>query len=77
MVRRRKGCKTIINCEHTEEKHYAKVGFLSFINQCRACVTSAITNAEERSSLSSASTKTMFIILKGCASLVISHNTLR
>jgi len=25
-IRRRKGCKVIANCEHLEEKHYAKVG---------------------------------------------------
>lgn len=24
MIRRRKGCKVVTNCEHTDEKHYAK-----------------------------------------------------
>lgn len=75
MVRRRKGCKTIINCEHTEEKHYAKVGSFPYLSLCRACVTSATISEEELNSLSSVNTKTMFITLRGCASLVISRNT--
>lgn len=42
-ARKRKGCKVIVNCEHKEEKHYAKVIIvIMLMTVLRECATSAI-----------------------------------
>ncbi|CDW84329.1 UNKNOWN [Stylonychia lemnae] len=62
IIRRRKGCKSIINCEHLDEKHYAKVNSIIQLN--RGCVIYAITRKEGQSQHSNVSTQMTLIILR-------------
>lgn len=75
--RRKKGCKSIINCEHTEEKHYAKVRTSFLLTIPRGCAICAIISGVELNLLSSANIRMICIIQKVSAKLVIFLNTQR
>ena len=78
MNRKRKGCKTIINCEHKEEKHYARVNWLIVTNTLyRECVIYVTTKMAAQSWLMDANIRMILIIPRAFVNLAISYNTQR
>jgi hypothetical protein len=76
LLRRRKGCKLIVNCEHIDEKHYAKVTNQTS-NHFRVCATSATTKREGPSWPSDAATNPKFTTRRASARPATFHNMRR